>query len=192
MEIATNIDYVQIGHLLESSALSPSAAEAHGILCGLICGGDADPASTWLGQILPAASADGIESGVLEEEARDGLQALADHTLEEIHGAGVGFSLLLPDDSCPLPERAFAVYDWVRGFLFALGLIGVSESDLSDQTRELLRDFTDITRMDLDDLDEGEDNENALTEIVEFLWVAAMLLYEERVVAPHERSGQRT
>jgi uncharacterized protein YgfB (UPF0149 family) len=89
----------------------------------------------------------------------------------------------MPPDEAPLRERAAAVYDWCRGFLFALGLAGVQERDLSDQTREVFRDFVDITRMDIEDLAEGEDNEDALTEIVEFLWVAAMLVYEERVCA---------
>jgi uncharacterized protein YgfB (UPF0149 family) len=82
-----------------------------------------------------------------------------------------------------LRERATAVYDWCRGFLFALGLAGVHERDLSEQTREVFRDFADITRLDFDDLAEGDDHEDALTEIVEFLWVAAMLVYEERVCA---------
>ena len=40
--------------------------------------------------------------------------------------------------------------------------------------------------MDLDDLDEGEDNEEALTELSEMVWVAAMLVYEERVASRRE------
>jgi hypothetical protein len=62
-------------------------------------------------------------------------------------------------------------------------LAGLSERDLSEQTREVFRDFVDMTRLDLEDLADGEDNEDALMEIVEFLWVAAMLVYEERVAA---------
>jgi len=64
-----------------------------------------------------------------------------------------------PGESAPLGEQALLVYDWVRGFLYALGLVGLSESDLSEQGREILRDLTAITRMDLDDLEEGEENE---------------------------------
>lgn len=72
----------------------------------------------------------------------------------------------------------------MRGFLFALGVLGVGEQDLSEQTREVFHDFSELTRLDLGALDEGEDNEAALTELSEFVWVAAMLLYQERVLDP--------
>jgi uncharacterized protein YgfB (UPF0149 family) len=180
----TDIDYPTTARLVADSRLSVSASEAHGILCGLICGGDPDPRPTWLDLLqLPPPAAEG---DVLARERQQGLDALAHETLEQIHGAGVGLSLLLPDEDQPLRERATGVYDWVRGFLFSLGVLGISERDLSEQTREIFGDFTDLTRMDLDALDEGEGDEEALSEIIEFVWVAAMLVFEERVSAPRE------
>ena len=56
---------------------------------------------------------------------------------------------------------------------------GVKESDLSEQTREVFADFIAITQLDLDRLGEDGDNEEALTELTEFVWVAAMLVYDE-------------
>ena len=88
-------------------------------------------------------------------ELAAGLRDLARHTLAEIQGSGLGFTVLLPDESRPLVERATGLYDWVRGFLFALGLLGLAEPDLSAQGREVLRDFTNLTRMDLDALAGG-------------------------------------
>jgi uncharacterized protein YgfB (UPF0149 family) len=184
-EASTDIDYEGVRSLLEASDLSPSPSEAHGILCGLICGGDPQPAATWLDQLLPSA-ADAEAADLLAAEARSGLAGLAERTLGEFQGPGLGFSLLLPDESVPLVERATAVYDWVRGFLFALGVLGVGEQDLSEQTREVFHDFSELTRLDLGALDEGEDNEAALTELSEFVWVAAMLLYQERILDPME------
>lgn len=183
-EAATDIDYDRIGRSLAASALSPSPAEAHGILCGLVCGGDPDPGRLWLEQVLPGT--DGACTDLLAADARAALAALSQATLERIRGPGLDLEILLPDDARPLAERAGALYDWVRGFLFAMGLIGVPERDLGAQTREILRDFVDITRMDLDALDEGEDNEVALTEVAEMVRVAAMLVFEERAAA---RSG---
>ncbi len=183
-EAPTDIDYEGVRSLLEASDLSPSPGEAHGILCGLICAGDPHPADTWLDQLLPAAHAEAAD--LLAAEARAGLAALAERTLAEIQGPGLGFTLLLPDESGPLVERATAVYDWVRGFLFALGVLGVGERELSEQSWEVFRDFSELTRLDLGALDEGEDNEAALTELSEFVWVAAMLLYHERVLEPAE------
>jgi hypothetical protein len=37
----------------------------------------------------------------------------------------------------------------------------------------------ELTRMDLDDLDDSAENEAALTEVLEFLRVAALLLREQ-------------
>ncbi len=42
--------------------------------------------------------------------------------------------------------------------------------------------------MDTQSLEESEEEEDALTEIVEFIWVAAMLVYGERVSDPVESS----
>jgi uncharacterized protein YgfB (UPF0149 family) len=184
-EAALDTEYERIAQHLAASELSPSPGEAHGILCGLICGGAADPQRAWLEQLLPGSA--GAAAGSEYADAAAGLALLAGRTLGEIEGPGLGFAVLLPDDSQPLAERATALYDWVRGFLFALGVLGVSEQDLTDQTREIFRDFADLTRMDLDDLTDDSGNEDALTELTEFVWVAAMLVYEERVAAPKER-----
>lgn len=184
-----DIDYEEVRRLIEASDLSPSPSEAQGILCGLICGGDPRAAETWLGQLLPPGGYQAAD--LLAEEGRARLIRLAEQTLEEIKGPDLGFSLLLPDESGPLAERATAVYDWVRGFLFALGILGFEEQGLSEQTREIVRDFSDLTHLDLSALDEGEENEAALTEITEFVRIAAMLLYQERVLDPIDPTGRR-
>lgn len=181
-ESPTNIDDSRLGQLLATSDLSPSPSEAHGILCGLICGGDPGATETWLDQLLPGGA--GQEPDLLAVEARAGLIRVADQTLNEIQGPAMGFTLLLPDECETLAERAAALYDWVRGFLFALGVLRLGEQGLSHQSREILQDLTRLTHLDLDDLDEGEENEGALTEITEFVRVAAMLLYQELVLDP--------
>ncbi len=158
------------------------------MLCGLICGGAPDPERAWLDQVLPlpAPTPDPEAPDAPEAQvgsARADLGAFARQTQERIAGPALGFALLLPDDDRVLAERATALYDWVRGFLFSLGVIGFKERDLSAQAREVLRDFENITRMDLDALPDDEENEVALTELTEFVWVAGMLIYEERVAA---------
>ena len=192
-ETTTDIDYDQIGNLLQASPLAPTPSEALGMLCGLICGGSAAPESAWLNLLLPVAplSPDGdgdATQGQAVQSARAALGPLARRTLERIAGPGLDFPLLLPDESRALAERATALYDWVRGFLFSIGVLGLAERDLSAQAQEVLRDFADITRLDLNQLPEDEENEIALTELTEFVWVAAMLIYEERA-AP--RTGSR-
>jgi uncharacterized protein YgfB (UPF0149 family) len=178
-EVATNIDDDRLARYLAAGALCATPSEAHGILCGLMCGGDAHPEATWLQQLLPST-----EAGDLQTDAgREDLSELARLTREELEDTEFGLTLFLPDDTRPLAERAMALYDWVRGFLYAWGTLDHTGTQPSPETREILRDFTDVTRMDLDRLDDDEQNEEALTELSEFIRVAAMTIYQERVVA---------
>jgi uncharacterized protein len=149
------------------------------MLCGLICGGDADPEATWLSQLRPESEVGDLPA----EEGRQALSVLARRTLDEIRGSEFGLTLFVPDDNRPLAERATALYDWVRGFLYAWGTLDLSDAEPSEEIGEVLRDFTDITRMDLDTLEDDEQNEEALTEVSEFIRMAAMLIHQERVVA---------
>ncbi|NCC30304.1 MAG: hypothetical protein EOM22_19660 [Gammaproteobacteria bacterium] len=180
-EVATNIDDDRLARYLAAGALCATPSEAHGILCGLMCGGDADPESTWLQQIRPDAEAEPGDLSI--QEGREALSELARLTREELEASEFGLTLFLPDDTRPLAERATALYDWVRGFLYAWGTLDLAGEQSSAETSEILRDFTDVTRMDLDGLDDDEHNEEALTEVSEFIRVAAMLIYQERVVA---------
>ncbi|MEA3278917.1 MAG: UPF0149 family protein [Pseudomonadota bacterium] len=176
MDPASATDYQRLTERLAVFELTPSASEAHGMLCGLICAGHPQAEATWVEELLAGTDLNDLTA----QDCRQSLQALADQTREEIVGPGVGLTLLLPGDERPLPERALGLYDWSRGFLYGLGIAGVDEKDISDQAREVLHDFAAITRLDLDALDESEDDEESLTELTEFAWVAAMLMYEER------------
>jgi uncharacterized protein YgfB (UPF0149 family) len=144
-----------------------------------MCGGDADPEATWLQQLRPASEAGDLQI----DEGREALSELARLTREELEAPEFGLALLLPEDTRPLAERATALYDWVRGFLYAWGTLDLSGAQPSAETNEILSDFTDVTRMDLDRLDDSEQNEEALTEVSEFIRIAAMTIYQERVVA---------
>jgi hypothetical protein len=176
---------MQLSDDLDAIVPAASFSEAQGIICGLICGGDADPVGTWLRHIQPGTPNEHLSP----EAVRAVLDPFAISAQEAIRDPDLGFTLQLPDEDRPLAERATALYDWVRGFLFALGVLGIGKGDLSGQTREILRDFTDLTRLDLDDLDDREENEEALVEVIEFVRVAALLLYEERAVAPDEMAS---
>jgi uncharacterized protein YgfB (UPF0149 family) len=166
------------------SELAPSASEAHGMLCGLLCAHAPGAERVWVDELLRGTDPQDLSAADLGRE----LRRLGDDTREEMDGPGLGFTPLLPPDDRPLRERAIGLYDWSRGFLYGLGLAGVDASQLSEQTREAIVDLADVTRLDLDSLDDGEDNEEALVELVEFVWVAAMLLYEERTPAASEPS----
>lgn len=178
-------DYDTLERLLAGSPLSGGAAEAHGIFCGLLAADAPEPQTRWLAELLPKAgraehNPDGeavTETGV--QQCRDALCALAGATTERVQGASMSLDPLLPPPERSLRERAIAVHDWVRGFLFGLGLAGVDARTLPPQHREVFDDFVELTRMDLNDLDDDEANETALAEIIEFIRVAALLFRED-------------
>lgn len=169
-------DSAALGARLEAvSELAASVAEAHGVLCGLICAGVPEPERVWIDELL--AGADRCDLSV--RDCQTSLRALGADTRERIEGGATGLRPLLPGEGAPLAERALALYDWTRGLLYGLGLGRVAVASLSEPAREAIDDLGEITRLDLDALDEGEDNEEALAELEEFAWVAAMLVHEE-------------
>jgi hypothetical protein len=109
---------------------------------------------------------------------RNALSELARWTTDAIAPPSVSFDLLLPPEERPLRERATAVYDWVRGMLFGLTLGGLEREQLDAEAREAFDDLVELTRLDLSAIEGGEEDEQALAEIIEFLRVAAMTIRE--------------
>ncbi|WP_089725893.1 UPF0149 family protein [Candidatus Thiosymbion oneisti] len=172
--------YHELNERLAVSALGPSAAEAHGILCAMLCTGEPQAAESWIAELLADAAADRSTADPSTWACQRSLQDLAARTRTGIADPYLGFTPLLPEDSAPLAERAVALYDWSRGFLYGLGLAGMDVSQFSGPVREVCDDFAAITHLDLKDLDDSEENEQALTELTEFVRVAVMLVYEEQ------------
>jgi len=175
------IRYHELSEHLSVSELAPSAAEAHGMLCAMLCADESRAAESWIAELL--AGADDADHSTVDLSigaCRRFLQDLAAHTRAGIADPHLGFTPLLPEESAPLAERAVGLYDWSRGFLYGLGLAGMDVSRFSGPVREVCDDFAAITHLDLEDLEDSEENEQALTELTEFIRVAAMLVYEER------------
>ncbi len=179
------LNYERVERQMASADVELGAGEAHGVLCGLLCGGFSDAQLCWYGELFPADS----EGEERERECKDSLDRLYRETEEAINGPGLGFTPFLPDDGVPLRQRAVAVSEWCQGFLYGVGLANITAGQpLSEEASETLKNFSEIGNMDTHSLEEGEDEEDALIEIIEFLWVAAMIVHGERVPDPTERS----
>jgi uncharacterized protein YgfB (UPF0149 family) len=175
------MNHQQIDEQGRAIGLKLGAAESHGVFCGLLCGGSDDPESLWLAELLQ----DHDSLDLLVGECADGLRDLARQTRDDIEGPGMGFSPLLPAENQPLSARAAALRDWCRGFLYGLGVSGTAERQLSAETLEAVNDMVGISRLDVELVSSSEADEESYAELCEFVWVAAMLVYEERV-----RSGE--
>ncbi len=151
-----------------------SAAEAHGMLCGLFCSPDTPEAARWIAQVLDGLSPKG-------EPAREVLEALTElyhDTRDRLENDSLEFEPLLPHDEAELTQRAAALGQWCEGLLFGLGIAGTHDpAKLPREANEVVSDVTEIARID-SDTQADEDSEIAYTELVEYLRAATLLLRE--------------
>jgi uncharacterized protein YgfB (UPF0149 family) len=183
------IDFESIDMLFDQLGLGLDPAECHGNLCGLLCASDAVTGPAWVSRVLagrldlPLAEIPS-EHGTGAEEANpasaDLLFSLYIDTIEYLNDPEYGFSPLLPDDDEPLAQRVEELSRWCQGFLLGLGLGGVREqTNLPGDSHEVMRDFVEISRLGNGQAAESNEDEAAYAEIVEYVRMAVLLLYEE-------------
>lgn len=158
---------------------STDAAEAHGSLCGLVCGLGTGGQSAWLAETL----ADVQASEPVTRQASALLEALATSTRAALEGAEMTFQPLLPADSEPLVQRVDCLAQFCQGFnhgLFVAARIGGAEAELgSGNTAEIVRDFGEMAQVSVGDEEADPDGEAAYAELVEYVRVSVQLVYEE-------------
>lgn len=146
------------------------AAEAHGMATGMLCIDNRTENTVWLNEVTQ-------ESNKLLEEERTILVFLFEKTKELlVSDDSFEFDLFLPEEDCPLHERAAALTSWCQGFLFGIGFAS-STAEWPGETGEILKDIMEFSRLDAEV--DGEDDENALMEINEYLRAAVLLVTEE-------------
>ncbi|HEX6832773.1 MAG TPA: UPF0149 family protein [Rudaea sp.] len=171
MPSTPSITHAELGELLAVHQCGVGASDLHGSLTGYLCaGGSADPRQ-WLDALALECEQGAIASNKLEQLYRECADWLADPELE--------FEPLLPEPDASLGSRADALVEWCGGFLGGLGLAGYeSGRGLSGDAAEILHDLGTIAASRFDH-GENEEDENALTEVVEFIRVAVLLLHAE-------------
>lgn len=173
----TNLEWLQrVATALDQlgSALSPS--ECQGSLVGLLSATGKADAAMWMAQLAPEA-----ETGdLLAREAQKALMELFDQTVQQMNDPGLEFEpLLLPDDE-PIGERVEALGEWCQGFIMGLTEGGVREIEkLPGDAGEVVRDLVNISNAASYDLSEGEEDETAYTELVEYVRTGVLLLNKE-------------
>lgn len=168
-----DIRFEDFEEVLAGARSLADAAEAHGSLCGALCSMSPYGLQDWINEILPDGTA-------LSEESAAMLERVFTATATSFGEQGMQFEPLLPDDEQPLNGRANALALWCTGFLYGLGAGQISDLDgLAGDVGEIVRDFTEISRATGDDADADESNEQAYAELVEFIRVAAQVVFEE-------------
>ena len=154
-----------------------SAGQVHGLLCSRLAVAGADGATRWFEQVLDETD----PQNALRDECESMLDSLCAVTWRQLVERQSEFQLLLPDDDDPAATRADAMGRWCEGFLH--GLVSEKHSEelkarlAAEPLVDIIKDMLQITRATADEGDDGEDD--AYVELVEYLRVAAQLVYEE-------------
>ena len=177
------MDYTQVNIACRRLGITQEAAEAHGLLCGLICARRSVSQEEWVAHLYEEGaehlfSAEG-ETERHQEQAV--LHQLYKGTLLQIRDAEFGFHLLLPDDEQLLAVRTEALADWCKGFLYGLAVGGLdSERQAPDSVEEIVKDMIEISRVYHDDEEADEElDEASFMELTEYVRVGVMLIHEE-------------
>jgi uncharacterized protein YgfB (UPF0149 family) len=173
------IDHNELDAALRRCGSTWNAGQTHGLLCSRLALAGADGASRWLAQVLQDTDPDNTP----RSECEVMLEALCSATWQQLSERRSEFMLLLPDNDNLARVRAEAMGQWCEGFLH--GLVSETHGEelrqrlASDPLSDIIKDMLEITRATAGDEADAEGNENAFTELVEYLRVAAQLTYEE-------------
>ena len=91
------------------------------------------------------------------------------------------YQLFLPDDEEAMEHRLQALVHWCNDFLLAFGISHASMGNkgCSKEVSELLSNFADFSKVDIQQVEEGEEEETDYQEIVEFIRMGVVHIHSE-------------
>ncbi|EEX51200.1 yecA family protein [Pasteurella dagmatis ATCC 43325] len=164
--------YSDFSQQLKNSGIAVSAAELHGFLSGLICGGIND--QSWLPLLYQFTNENHAYPTTLLSEVTKIHQHIS-KKLADIDG--FDFQLWLPENEDDIFARADALSEWANHFLLGLGLAQPKLDKEKGDIGEALDDLHDICQLGYDESDEKEELSEALEEIIEYVRTIACLLF---------------
>jgi len=170
-------DFQILSDKLMSLGAICSVSELHGLYSGLIAGGKSWDEAAWLDHAREFADLNHFERTVGQKKV---LLYVCEGVREAMNGDDFSFEPLLPDDVCPLEDRARELGAWCRGFLHGFGASGVTaDTQLSPDVAEVLRDIAQISSAVKSVEDEEDETDADLIELTEYLRAGVMTIYNE-------------
>ena len=173
------IDHYVLEDALRQCGSNWDASQTHGLLSGRLAIAGSDSGFDWLSQVLEGAE----QADTIRDECESMLGQLFEVTYRQLTERQSGFEPLLPSEDDGTAVRATALAHWCEGFLH--GLVAAHNGDelktrlAADPLADIIRDMLQITRASADEDDDTESDDSAYTELVEYVRVAAQLVYEE-------------
>jgi uncharacterized protein YgfB (UPF0149 family) len=165
-------DYLEINNALAKSGSTMTAAEAHGLMCGMICSSPYKNAPLWENLLL------GPQKSQASKKILQQLYVYSDSLISEF---ALEFILALPDDETDINERTECLGLWCQGFLVGLqqGQLKLPK-DADNEAAEALHDLTEIAQVTHGGSDQGnQEDEEAYFELVEYVRLAVLMFYQE-------------
>lgn len=174
MNDKARLNYDAFTTLLEQHNMVVTAAEVHGVICGLIAGGMAQNDIRWQ-QHFNALLNDDF---ALPNDVQKAVNLLFSRVFEELQNR-MQFELLLPDDDEDLDARLDAMMEWSAAFLAGFGVVQQELNKASTELQEMIQDISSITQVSSDFDQEDEESETAFVILYEHLKLGATLAFEE-------------
>lgn len=182
----TQVSWQQLSTSLKMAELGASASEAHGIVCGLICGGINLEDGSWY-----AAFNDLMNDGIaLPIDLKTMLQQVFDNSCNEFVAQDYQVKLLLMDDEQSINQRAKSLAQWSESFLAGFAIGNESGKKLSDDVKEAINDLSQISRLDAE-IEDDEASQHSLEELIEYVRVSAMLCFAELGQKPQAEKNDK-
>lgn len=164
----------QLLQVLNEHDFTATASELHGLLTGLVAGGMFKGSEDYLVHMADLFNNGLAVKGTLKAASDEFTNLIFDQLASE----DMSFEILLLDDDETLSEQAEELINWVQYFLVGFGLNQRDIKMASNDVKEIIEDFTNITRMD-SELEDSNDNQADFYEVVEFVRVSAVLIHQE-------------
>lgn len=164
--------YSELADALEKTKSTFNAAQVHGLLCGLICAsaGDFDKGA-WQKRILGTKK---------NRQSVELLQQLQETSYHQMTDFSFEFSLILPEDSIDINARTEALGLWCQGFLTGLDKSAKQiKQHGSEEMQDALNDIIEIAKVNYGDLTDNDEDEAAYFELVEYVRLAALMIFHE-------------
>ncbi|NKB46836.1 MAG: UPF0149 family protein [Legionellales bacterium] len=175
----------QVDETLRQLKALSDASQAHGLMCGFICLGQRPEQMSWWEVVTDHC----VTPTTLDDVVYQPLLALYGYSWECITQMNFEFQLLIPADDRDLLERAKALGSWCQGFMTGLGMAGLTHADIDAQElRDALLHISEISKVDYEHLDSSEGDEQALTELYEYIRFAVLNLYADFNAAKKHKS----
>ncbi len=178
-------DFQTVADALQHAHARTNAAETHGMLCGFISAGKMMDGKSWIEPILGEYKTD--DKGKADRQV---LLDLYQHSANKLQAMEFDFQLLLPDDEEQLQLRAEALSHWCQGYLMGLNLAGIDiYQGVSNDSKEALHHFQEIAKLDYDAIEINQDDERAYYEVMEYVRMAVLMLFNEFHIASQTSDG---